>query len=78
MKKNIADVAQFDYSRIDSVAHFSGTHPLIMQERIKKAAWNPDIDLSKKNLSARYKILMWFEKLTGIRIGEYRNYRLIP
>lgn len=78
MKKNIADVAQFDYSRIDSVAHFSGTHPLIMQERIKKAAWNPDIDPSKKNLSARYKILMWFEKLTGIRIGEYRNYRLIP
>ncbi|MBX7203373.1 MAG: glycosyltransferase family 2 protein [Bacteroidia bacterium] len=78
MQENIPDTDTFDYSAIDSVAPFNGTHPAVMQNRIKQANWNPHIDPAKKKLSFRYKILMWFEKHTGIRIGEYKNYRLIP
>jgi len=77
MKNHIPDTPEFDYSKIDSVAPFQGTHPEVMRERIDKANWHPNIDPSRKNLSFRYRLLMWFEKMTGIRIGEYRNYRLL-
>ena len=77
MKEHIPDVKVFDYSSIDSVARFQGTHPLVMQERVSKQSWQVDIDPAKKKLSLRYKLLLFWERLTGVRIGEYRNYKLV-
>ena len=77
MKENVPDVAEFDYSGIDSVQRFSGSHPSIIRERIKKQNWEVNIQPSKKRLSFRLKMLLFIEKLTGWRIGEYRNYRLL-
>jgi glycosyltransferase involved in cell wall biosynthesis len=78
MEQHISGSDTFDYSKIDSVALFRETHPAVMLERIKKQNWQVNIDPKRKNLSLRYKFLMWFERITGIRIGEYRNFRLIP
>ena len=77
MKEHIPDVKEFDYSSIDSVARFLGTHPIVMKDRVSNQTWKVEIDPSKKKLSFRYKVLLFWEKLTGIRLGEYRNYRLI-
>ena len=77
MKNNIPNVAKFDYSSIDSVARYRGTHPSSMQSRIDRQHWDVDIDPTQKKLSFRYKMLSYFERLTGVRLGEYRNYRLI-
>jgi hypothetical protein len=69
---------EFSYSReYDALARFEGTHPFVMKERIRRLNWQVDVDLNKKNLKPRYRILYWFEKLTGIRLFEYRNYQLI-
>jgi hypothetical protein len=77
MKEHIPDVKEFDYSSIDSVARFLGTHPNVMNESVLNQDWKLNIDPSKKKLSSRYKVLLLWEKLTGIRLGEYRNYKLI-
>ena len=77
MKENIPDVEAFDYSQIDSVARFEGTHPGVMQPRIARQHWHVNIDPSQKKLSFRYRLLLFIERLTGWRAGEYRNYRLI-
>lgn len=77
MKEHIPDVKEFDYSSIDSVARFLGTHPSVMKERVSNQDWKVEIDPTKKKLSFRYKVLLFWEKLTGIRLGEYRNYELI-
>jgi len=77
MKKNIPDTEQFDYSQIDSLTLFNGTHPAVMQNRIKKKNWSFDFDPSKKVFSLKARILYWFEKKTGWKIGEYKNYRVI-
>lgn len=74
MKKNIPDVEQFDYSKIDSLSKFTGTHPLVMQERIRRQNWQFSFDPSKKKWGLKMRLLMWFEHTTGIRIGEYKNY----
>ncbi len=77
IRKNLLKVDEFDYSLIDSLAHFKGTHPKIMQQRIKKKNWEFSFDTSKKNFSLKNKILYNIKKWTGWRIGEYKNYKII-
>lgn len=67
----------YDYSKIDSLKQFKGTHPEVMKERIEKADWHFDFDIAKKNMPLLNKILYFFEKTTGLRLFEYRNYKLI-
>ena len=76
MKENIPVTDKFDYSQIDSLAKFTGTHPQVMQERIKKQNWKFDFDPTKKKWGMKMRFLMWVEKVFGKRIGEYRNYEL--
>ncbi|CAN5918828.1 hypothetical protein BH11BAC7_BH11BAC7_33500 [soil metagenome] len=76
MKENIPVIDKFDYSQIDSLAKFTGTHPQVMQERINKQNWKFDFDPTKKKWGIKMSLLMWVEKKTGKRIGEYRNYEL--
>jgi hypothetical protein len=68
----------FNYSKnYDSLAKFEGTHPAVMKQRISRMNWHMDADLKKINMKLKYKILYRFEKLTGIRLFEYRNYSLL-
>ena len=67
----------FDYTNIDSLKNFTDTHPVVMQDRINKADWNFQFNIKEKKYSFKNKALMFIEKLTGWRIGEYRNYKII-
>jgi len=67
----------FDYSAIDSLKIFTGSHPSVMQDRIKRKNWDFNFDPTKKNFGLKNKFLYALEKVTGIRIGEYKNYKKI-
>lgn len=75
MKKNIAQVDEFDYSQIDSLEEFKGAHPQVFQVRVESANWNFKFDSSQIKLSVKDKILLFIEKITGWRVGEYKNYK---
>jgi hypothetical protein len=77
MKKNIPQTTQFDYSNIDSLARFTGTHPAVMHERINSKNWSFDFDPTKKRFSLKVRFLHWIEKQTGWKIGEYKNFRIV-
>lgn len=66
----------FDYSGIDVLSHFKETHPLVMQERIKRKNWSFDHDMSFNKLSARYKAKIFLKKYLGINTF-YENYKII-
>jgi len=66
----------FDYTDIDSLSRFKGTHPGIMEERIRKTSWNIEMDTSKKKFGIKDRLLHLFEKITGHRLFEYKNYSL--
>lgn len=68
---------QFDYSQIDSLKLFQGTHPEVMKNRIEKLNWSFDFDPTQKNFGFKNWLLYHLENWTGIRVGEYRNYRKI-
>ncbi len=77
LEKNIVKTDKFDYSGIDALKLFEGTHPVCMQKRIREKNWKFDYDLSYNNLSFKEKIKKIAENITGIRIGEYKNYKIV-
>ncbi len=67
----------FDYTQFDSLTRFTESHPAVMRERIARQDWKVELDLSKKGFELRDRLLYWFEKKTGIRPFEFRNYRRV-
>ena len=70
----VPDVAEFDYSVIDDVQLFTGTHPTVMRKRIEMCNWKFTFDPTKQKLSARERFSRFVEGTFGWRIGEYKNY----
>ncbi len=72
----VADV--FDYSKVDSLSRFQGSHPAVMKERMDRMTWRFDYNVKEKQLSLKNRFMHLLEKLTGKRFFEYRNYELLP
>ncbi|MER2997702.1 glycosyltransferase family 2 protein [Pontibacter populi] len=77
VEKNIATVEEFDYSGVDALGLFKGTHPAVMQSRINRVNWKFDYDLSYRRFSLKDRIRMFVESITGYRLWEYKNYKII-
>lgn len=67
----------FDYSGVKSLTPYSESHPAVMEARLKRLNWKLNFDPNKKNLGLKTRLLMAIERLTGWRVGEYRNYRIL-
>jgi hypothetical protein len=81
MAQNLPETFTFDYSHKnpDRLVHFTGTHPAVMQRRLNATNWSLDIDLNEldKKMSFRRKALQKIEDLTGWRVSEYKNYKIV-
>jgi hypothetical protein len=77
IEKNVVKAEEFDYSTIDSLKKFAGTHPAIMTRRIGSMNWKFSRDMSMNRLSVKDRLKQWVEKYTGWRPGEYRNYKIL-
>jgi len=77
MEQNVPKVNQFDYSKIDSLRRFEDTHPKVIQERIQQMNWEFFFDPTERKLALKEQLSRWFENLTGVRLGEYKNYKII-
>jgi len=77
VKQNVAEASAYDYSMIDSLKRFEGTHPAVMKERLHRMNW--DFHWNEKNKKFKFKdwLLYKIEQLTGVRLFEYKNYRII-
>ncbi|MCB0804471.1 MAG: hypothetical protein KDC05_01660 [Bacteroidales bacterium] len=76
MEENIVKASEFDYSNIDALKPFEGTHPKVMQERLKRKNWKFEFDFSKSNISRKDKLKIYLRDRFGIDTG-YKNYRKI-
>jgi hypothetical protein len=64
----------FDYSGIDKLAKFTGTHPAVMHDRIQAANWTFDHDISKNRTGIKERFKSFLLKYLGWDVS-YRNYR---
>lgn len=74
---NLARSDEFDFSKVDSLVRFEGSHPAVMNNRIARLNWKFDHDLSRNRHSIKEKIKRAISLLIGYRIGEYKNYKIL-
>ena len=68
----------FDYSVIDSLSLFKGTHPAVMKQRVENEDWNFLHDIRRKQFkNVKHRFLYFLDQRFGIRPFEYRNYKKI-
>ena len=72
---HVADSDEFDYSGIDVLEPFNGTHPLVMQERIASKNWKFDRDISQNRKTVKETVKKWFRQYLGLDF-TYKNYIL--
>ena len=77
MNKNIYKAEEFDFSQVDALNRFEGTHPKVMQKRIQNRNWKFDYDLSYNRLSVKDRFKTVVQKLTGYHVGEFKNFKII-
>jgi len=79
LAQNLPETFEFDYKNADRLIHFTDSHPAVMQKRIAATNWNLSIDLNQlhKKMTFRRKLLQKIEDITGWRVSEYRNYKII-
>lgn len=79
LAENVPADYQFDYGNAERLFRFEGTHPAVMADRVARSNWPfyfDPVELEKK-MTFRRKILQKIEDLTGYRVGEYKNYRML-
>lgn len=70
------DKDEWDYGRIDQYTSFPKEgHPAVMKKRAESSSWT--FDEKKVKFHFKFWFLNLFEKITGWRVGEYKNYKLI-
>ncbi len=76
VEKHVAKGDEFDYSNIDALQKFVGTHPKVMEERIKKSNWKFDYDISTNKLDFKNKVKLVLRSLFNLDFG-YKNYKKV-
>jgi hypothetical protein len=78
IEQNVDKVDEFDYSKIDTLEKFKGTHPAVIKKRIDSINWEFTYDPTKSDkLPLRLLILNFIYQKTGWLIGEFKNYKQI-
>jgi len=75
--KEKTDEQLFDFNEVDKLDAFSGEHPIYMKEVIARKDWDFIYDASKSNMKLKDKFLHAFEQISGHRLFEYRNYKVV-
>jgi hypothetical protein len=79
LQAHVPENYTFDLENAERLTRFEGTHPKVAQKRIESMQWPfhfDPVELAKK-MTIRRKILQKIEDLTGYRLGEYKNYRML-
>jgi hypothetical protein len=74
--RKISSGQKYNYSSIDALELFTGTHPRVMKEHIDRKNWHFDHDISFNKLSLRHKGKIFLRKYLGINTF-YENYNII-
>ena len=64
-------------NEFDSLAKFTETHPAVMHDRIRRQNWKIEMDINRKRFSFKNRLLYYIEKTTGVRLFDYKNYKIL-
>jgi len=67
----------FDFNEVDRLEPFTGAHPTYMREVIAAQDWMFEYDPRRSNMSFKDRFMYRLNKITGKRLFEFENYKLI-
>ena len=67
----------FNFEDYDSLEKFTGSHPFVMKQRVNNQSWKVELDPAIQRFSKKDRFLYWFEKKTGKRLFDFKNYKII-
>ena len=73
---NISVTEEFDYTKVDQLKVFDGSHPKVMQARIKAMNWKFKFDPSFNRITIKEKLKSLAKKYIGLDFN-YKNYKKI-
>ena len=77
MEKNVIKAEEYDMSQdIRLLDRFTGTHPQVMEERIRLQNWDFKHDMSLNRYTLKQRIKMFLERKIGLNLS-YTNYELL-
>ncbi len=78
VNKEMGGEENYDFSNIDELKEFSGTHPEVMKNRISGSGleFRYSAGYNKKK-KIKHRLLDNIENISGVRLGEYKNYKII-
>ncbi len=76
LQKKVQSIDEFDFSNVDSLELFKGSHPKVIQDLIERKNWVFNHDLSKNRVTLKSRFKRIVKKLSGIEIG-YKNYKIV-
>lgn len=76
-EENFSVQETLPYSLVKALHKFKGSHPKVMEDRIKKMNWKFEFDTSKNTYQLKDRFKAIIEKITGKRPFEYKNYKII-
>ena len=77
LEKNVAKAEEFDYNtNLSRLTRFGGTHPKVMEKRIKAKNWKFDYDISFNRTTTKERIKSFLKNYLGIDTS-YKNYKII-
>ena len=77
---------EFDYGPLNKMARFTGTHPGVMEEKIRDFYWKEQLQYSGrkrpntikyKHEKTKYRIITFFERFIGRPLFSFKNYILL-
>lgn len=76
-----AERTTYRYGRLRGLAPFRGSHPAVMRERVARQDWTvePSPPAGHRHDRVGVQVLTWLEnRVLGFRVGERRNFVLVP
>jgi hypothetical protein len=73
---NFTVTEEFDYSKVDQLKIFEGSHPKVMLDRIKAMNWKFKFDPSFNRVTIKEKLKSLAKKYLGLDFN-YKNYKII-
>jgi len=78
ISENVPSPDAFDYNGAYELRRYDGQHPAVMRDRIAAASWTRGFDPSRtRPRPFSMRVSDTLERITGYRIGEYRNYKVV-
>ena len=75
--KNVPDNVEYDFSTMETIKAFEDTHPKVMETRVKNQVSDFKMNYQKIQKGLIRILLDFIERVSGYRVGEYKNYKII-